>query len=115
MVSELDEVLQAHKDRITDLEGIVTLLTARVKDLETVVAGALPNFNSDSIGGHIAKKKEEDFQDFKMKILHDAYLTGSFSQESYGHSLNLSLSIGGKMIPSMIPMKKPQVVVTFTN
>ena len=114
-MSEIDEVLQAHKDRITDLEALISLLTTRVKDLETVVAGALPNFNSDTIAGHINKKKEEDFQELKMKLFQDAYLVGSFTQENYGHSLNLSLSIGGKMIPSTIPMKKPQVVVTFTN
>jgi hypothetical protein len=94
---------------VADLQICVNELTKRIKALETVVAGALPDFNNETVKEYSEKKRLSDLIFFRNEILKDAKLSGYCAQDNYSatQELQMTLTIGEKMIFSSILMKKP--------
>lgn len=100
--------------RITVLETEATTHKQRISALETVVAEALPNFNSSSIIEHILKQKELDYLDFKSKLVSGMAIMGYATNVGDYQNIQISLALGSKIVDATIQLKKPLINLTYS-
>lgn len=99
---------------VTDLQTVTTGLLKRIEALETVIADALPEFNSSTIANYADTKRQKDLNFYKIELFKNSYLVCTpSSNDSYNNyqSIDIMLSIGSTLVTANLQIKKP--VLTF--